>query len=78
MLTDTGLEGDIELYTSESSDPKYVDEIGCSFVGYILSAGHDFVVNEIVEVKMRFGETEVEIEAHQPDSMKTVNYYLGQ
>ena len=78
MLTDTGLEGDIELYTSESSDPKYVDEIGCYFVGNILSAGHDFVVNEIVEVKMRFGETEVEIEAHQPNSMKTVTYYLGQ
>ena len=43
MLTDTctGLEGDIELYTSESANPKYVDEIRSSFVSYILSSGHD-------------------------------------
>ncbi|XP_078340961.1 heat shock 70 kDa protein 12A-like [Crassostrea virginica] len=77
-LTRIGHEGSIELYTSASSDPKYVDEIGCSFVGYILSAGHNFLVNEIVDVMMRFGETEVEIRAHQPKTEKTVVYYLGQ
>ena len=38
MLTDTctGLEGDIELYTSESANPKYVDEIRSSFLSYFL------------------------------------------
>ena len=77
-LTDIGVEGSMELFTSESSDPKYIDEIGSSFVGYILPAGHDFVVNETVDVMMRFGETEVEIKAHQPSSNKTAIYYLGQ
>ena len=64
-LTKIGYEGNLELYTSISSDPKYVDEKGCSFVGYILSAGHGFLVHETVNVMMRFGETEVEIKAHQ-------------
>ena len=77
-LTDNGHEGSIELYTSVSSDPKYVVEKGCSFVGNILSAGHDFLLNENIEVMMRFGETEVEIKAHQPKSNKTATYYLGQ
>nr|XP_022299845.1 heat shock 70 kDa protein 12A-like [Crassostrea virginica] len=78
MLTDIEDEGSMELYTSESSDPKYIDEKGCSFVGYILSAGHNFVVNEIVEVMMRFGETEVEIKVYQPKSNTISSYYLGQ
>ena len=78
MLIDIGDEGSIELYTSESSDPKYVDEKGSSFVGYILSAVHNFVVNEIVDVMMGFEETEVEIRAHQPKSYTISSYYLGQ
>ena len=78
MLTNIGHEGSIKLYTSVSSDPKYVDEKGCSFVGYVLTAGHNFVVNEIVDVMMRFGETEVEIRAYQPKSNTIVSYYLGQ
>ena len=78
MLTDIEDEGSMELYTSESSDPKYIDEKGCSFVGYILSAGHNFVVNEIVDVMMRLGETEVEIKAYQPKSNTISSYYLGQ
>ena len=78
MLTEIEDEGSMELYTSESSDPKYIDEKGCSFVGYILSAGHNFVVNEIVDVMMRFGETEVEIKAYQPKSNTISSYYLGQ
>ena len=53
-LTRIGHEGSIELYTSASSDPKYVDEKGCCFVGYILSAGHGFLLNETVNVMMRF------------------------
>ncbi|XP_078341045.1 heat shock 70 kDa protein 12A-like isoform X2 [Crassostrea virginica] len=77
-LTRIGHEGSIELYTSASSDPKYVDEKGCSFVGYILSAGHGFLPNEPVNVMMRFGETEVEIKAYQPKTKKTAVYYLGQ
>ena len=77
-LTRIGHEGSIELYTSTSSDPKYVDERGCCFVGYILSAGHGFLPNETVNVMMRFGETEVEIRAHQPITKKTTVYYLGQ
>ncbi|XP_022297241.2 heat shock 70 kDa protein 12A-like [Crassostrea virginica] len=77
-LTRIGPEGSIELYTSASSDPKYVDEKGCCFVGYILSAGHGFLLNETVNVMMRFGETEVEIRAHQPKTGKTAVYYLGQ
>nr|XP_022299846.1 heat shock 70 kDa protein 12A-like [Crassostrea virginica] len=78
MLTDIEDEGSIALFTSESSDPKYVDEKGCSFVGFILSAGHNFVVNEIFDVMMRFGETEVEINAYQPKSNTISSYYLGQ
>ncbi|XP_078341039.1 heat shock 70 kDa protein 12A-like [Crassostrea virginica] len=78
MLTDIEDEGSIALFTSESSDPKYVDEKGCSFVGFILSAGHNFEVNEIFDVMMRFGETEVEIKAYQPKSNTISSYYLGQ
>nr|XP_022300657.1 heat shock 70 kDa protein 12A-like [Crassostrea virginica] len=77
-LTRIGHEESIELYTSASSNPKYVDEKGCCFVGYILSAGHGFLLNETVNVMMRFGETEVEIKAHQSKTEKTVVYYLGQ
>ena len=77
-LNKIGRKGNLKLYTSVSSDPKYVDEKGCSSVGYILSAGHGFLQNENVEVMMRFGETEVEIKAHQPKSKKTAIYYLGQ
>nr|XP_022296996.1 heat shock 70 kDa protein 12A-like [Crassostrea virginica]XP_022296997.1 heat shock 70 kDa protein 12A-like [Crassostrea virginica] len=78
FLTKIGYEGNLELYTSVSPDPKYVDEKGCSFVGYILTAGHGFLVHETVNVMMRFGETEVEIKAHQPKTNKTAIYYLGQ
>ena len=62
-LTKIGHEGSIELYTSVSSDPKYVDEEGCSFVGHILSAGHNF---------------KTQVEAHQPKSNTVASYYLGQ
>nr|XP_022297405.1 heat shock 70 kDa protein 12A-like [Crassostrea virginica] len=78
LLNKIGHKGNLDLFTSVSSDPKYVDEKGCSFVGYILSAGHGFLLHENVEVMMRFGETEVEIKAHQPKSKKTAFYYLGQ
>ena len=77
-MRNLGRNGNFDLYTSVSDDPKYVDEKGCSFVGHILSAGHGFLLNETVNVMMRFGETEVEIKAHQPKSNKTAIYYLGQ
>ena len=48
------------------------------FVGYILSAGHGFLVHETVNVMMRFGETEVEIRTHQTKTENTAIYYLGQ
>ena len=78
MLTDIGNERSIELYTSESSDPKYVDEKVSAFVGYILSAVHNFVVNEIVDVMIGFEETVVKIKAHKPKSNTIFSYYLGQ
>ena len=41
--------------------PKFIDEKGSFSVGYILSTGHGFHVNETLNVMMRFGETEIEI-----------------
>ena len=78
FLRKIGHKGNLELFTSVSDNPKYIDEKGSSSVGYILSAGHGFHVNETINVMMRFGETEIEIKAHQPKSNKTVNYFLGQ
>ena len=37
-----------------------------------------FLVNETVDVMIRFAGTQDEIKAHQLKSMKTANYYLGQ
>jgi hypothetical protein len=74
----SGSEGDISLYSSTSRNPKYIDEEGCCFIGYILSPGHKFLPNETVQVKMRFGETQIEFKAHQAKSHLTVSYHLGQ
>lgn len=76
-LEDLQKNGSMPLYTSTSKDPKYVDEEGCSFVGYILSPGHNFLLKEDIEVMMCFGETEIKVHAHQPRSGKTAVYYLG-
>lgn len=56
----------------------YVDEEGCFFIGYILTPGHGFLLNEDLFIKMCFGETEIEFNAHQPKSQKTATYYLAQ
>ena len=69
--------GNGALYTSTSANPKYVDEKGCSFVGYLLPPGNNFLLNETIEVMMCFGETEIKINAYQPKSRKTAVYYLG-
>lgn len=73
-----GEKGNLELYTSTSKNPAYVDENNSSFIGHILSPGHSFLLNETIIVKMRFGETEIEINANQPKSQNTKRYYLGQ
>nr|XP_022297580.1 heat shock 70 kDa protein 12A-like [Crassostrea virginica] len=78
FLRKIGHKGNLELFTSVSDNPRYIDEKGSSSVGYILSAGHGFRVNETINVMMRFGETEIEIKAHQPKSKKTAIYFLGQ
>ncbi|XP_056000508.1 heat shock 70 kDa protein 12A-like [Ostrea edulis] len=70
--------GNLPLYSSTSKNPKYVDEDGCSFIGKILSPGHEFLLHEGVTVKMCFGETEIEFKVHQPKSQLTTSYYLGQ
>ena len=56
--------------------PKFIDEKGSFSVGYILSAGHGFHVNETLNVMMRFGETEIEIGAHHPKSKRTAIHFL--
>lgn len=71
-------EGDLQLYSSTSTNPQYVDEEGCFAIGCILSPGHDFLLYEDIIVKMCFGETEIEFNAYQPKSQKTAKYYLGQ
>lgn len=73
-----GEKGDIILFSSTSINPTYVDEEGCFFIGYVLSLNHKFLLNEDIIVKMCFGETEIEFNAHQPKSQKTAKYYLGQ
>lgn len=73
-----GEKGNLELYTSTSKNPAYVDEKNSYFIGYTLSPGHSFLLNETIIVKMRFGETEIEINANQPKSQNTKRYYLGQ
>lgn len=77
-MEEIGEMGNLCLYTSLSENPKYVDEVGCSFVGYILHPGHNFALNETIHVMMRFGETEIEVKAEQPSSGQTRFYYLGQ
>lgn len=71
-------DGNLALYSSTSKNPKYTDEEGCFFIGIILKPGHNFLLNEDIVIKMRFGETEIEFNAHQPKSQKTAIYYLGQ
>jgi hypothetical protein len=77
-LCRTYKEGAVQLYSSTSKNPKYTDEDSCSFIGYVLSPNHKFLLNEFVNVKMCFSETEIEIEVHQPESQLTAAYYLGQ
>lgn len=71
-------EGDIELYSSTTENPKYIDELGCSYIGCLLPKGHSFVLNEDIYVEMCFGETEIEFVAYQPKSKEKAVYYLGQ
>jgi hypothetical protein len=75
---EVGNEGNLPLYSSTSKNPKYVHEHGCSFIGYILSPGHKFLLNEDIHVKMCFSETEIEFKAYQPKSELTAIYHLGQ
>ena len=77
-ITTVRKKGDVALFTSTSENTKYVDEKGCAFIGYILSAGHNFRLNEDIEVMVCFGETEIKINAHQPKSGETAVYYLEQ
>lgn len=53
-------EGDIELYSSTTENPKYIDELGCSYIGCLFPKGHSFLLNEDIYVEMCFGETEIE------------------
>jgi hypothetical protein len=69
--------GDLSLYCSTSKNPKYIDDDGCSFIGNILSVGDMFIPKENINVQMRFGETEIEINAQQLNTL-TGTYYLGQ
>lgn len=73
-----GEKGNLNLYASVSKNPQYVTDKGCFFIGCILSSGHNFLLNESVFIKMRFGETEIEFNAYQPKSKKSAVYYLGQ
>ncbi|XP_056001684.1 heat shock 70 kDa protein 12A-like [Ostrea edulis] len=78
ILRKIGSKGNLSLYSSTSENPKYIDEDGCSFIGYILPPGHKFLINEDTTVNMCFGETEIEFKAHQPKSQLTATYHLGQ
>jgi hypothetical protein len=64
-MNNAGRKGNFRLFSSTSKNPKYIDEDGCSAIGYILPPGHKFLVNENIEIKMCFGETEIEFQAHQ-------------
>ena len=72
-----GRDGNLKLYTSTNENTKYVDEKGCSFVGYILPKGHGFLLKETINVMLSFGETQVKIKVHQPKSNQTQSYHLG-
>lgn len=71
-------EGNIALYSSTTQNPKYIYDQGCSYIGCILPIGHNFLLNEDIFVKTRFGETEIEFNAYQPKSKQKAVYYLGQ
>lgn len=70
--------GNIEIYSSTTQNPKYIYDQGCSYIGCILPNGHNFLLNENVFVKIRFGETEIEFYAYQPKSNQKAVYYLRQ
>lgn len=69
-------DGNLPLYSS-LSNPKYIDEKGCNFIGYILPSGHDFLLNETINVQMHFGEPEIIFKAYQPKSGKSATFGLG-
>jgi hypothetical protein len=69
--------GNLSLYCSPSKNPKYTDEEGCCFIGHILSRGHQFLPNEDISIKMRFGETEIKFKAYQRKSRLHATYYLS-
>lgn len=77
ILHSYGRKGNFKLYASSSKNVEHVDDNGCFFIGYILSPGHKFILKESIIVKMRFGETEIEFNAHQPKSQQTSVYHLG-
>lgn len=70
-------DGNLKLFTTTNKNTKYVDEKGCSFVGYVLPKGHGFLLKEVMTVMLSFGETQVRIKVHQPKSNKTESYHLG-
>lgn len=53
-------EGDIELYLSIIENLKYIDELGCFYIGCFFLKGYSFVFNEDIYVEMCFGEMEIE------------------
>lgn len=77
ILHSYGRKGNFKLYASSSKNVEQVDDNGCFCIGYILSPGHKFILKESIIVKMRFGETEIEFNAHQPKSQQTSVYHLG-
>lgn len=77
ILHNYGRKGNFKLYASSSKNVEHVDDNGCFCIGYILSPGHKFILKESIIVKMRFGETEIEFNAHQPKSQQTSVYHLG-
>lgn len=77
ILHSYGRKGNFKLYASSSKNVEHVDDNGCFCIGYILSPGHKFILKESIIVKMRFGETEIEFNAHQPKSQQTSVYHLG-
>lgn len=70
--------GNIEIYSSTTQNPKYIYDQGCAYIGCILPNGHNFLLNENVFVKIRFGETEIEFYAYQPKGNQKAVYYLRQ
>lgn len=77
ILHSHGRKGNFKLYASSSKNVEQVDDNGCFCIGYILSPGHKFILKESIIVKIRFGETEIEFNAHQPKSQQTSLYHLG-